>query len=126
MQRNQALPAKQLIEFHIEKYDVEGRQLFLNHGVQRRATTQGEHTHMIRENSTNKATLQVTESFSPQLDNQLTGGQAALILHVIIEIAKRDTQLARHQPPHSALSRPWWTDEYQNWSAHHAPDLFKP
>ena len=88
MQWNETLPAKQLIEFHIEKHDVEGGQLFLNHGVQRRAATQGEHTRMIRENSTNKTTFKVTESLSPQCDHQLAGGQAALVLHVIIEIAK--------------------------------------
>ena len=120
VQWNETLPAKQLVEFHIEEYDVKGRQLVLNCWVQRRAATKREHSGMICQNITDESTLNFTEFLPAQLDNQLAGGQTTLILQVIIEVAKRYTQLFCDQPSNGALSRPRWTDEDQDRSAHHA------
>ncbi len=67
VQRNQSLPAKQLIQLHVEEYSVKWLQLFLDFWVQRRATTQSEHARMVGENRTDKAALSLTESLPSQL-----------------------------------------------------------
>ncbi len=79
VQRNQSLPAKQLIQLHVEEYCVERLQLFLNFGIQRRATAQSEHARMFCKNSADKAALDRTEFLSTQLDHQFTSRQPTLI-----------------------------------------------
>ncbi len=100
-------------------------ELFLNCWVQRRATTQREHSRMIGENTTNEPQFDFAKSFTAQLDDQLARRETALIPQVVIEVTKCHTQFVRHQPPNSALARSRWTDENQDWPAHPSSDLLQ-
>src|SRR5947209_1105672 len=122
VQWDETLPAEQLIEFHIEEYDVKWSQLILDCWVERRATTERKHPGMACENITDESALNLAELLTTQLDNQLAGGQTTLILQIIIEVTKRYTQLFCHRPANGALARSRWTDEDQDGSAHHAPE----
>jgi hypothetical protein len=76
---------------------------------------------MIRKNTSDEATLDLAEFLPAELDHQLARRQAALILQIIIEVPKPDTELLRHQPPDGALSRPRWPNQDQNRPADHVP-----